>query len=297
MTQPVEKRRLLREMLRGDTPLVAPGVYDGLSARLVEQGGFDAAIVTGAGMSACILGKPDVGLMTMSEVLAQTRNIVNAVDIPIVGDCDTGYGNPLNVQRTIAEFENSGVAGLFMEDQVSPKRCGHFSGKQIIPAEEMVQKIHAATDARTDPELVLIARTDARATDGIEEAVRRGRLYAEAGVDMIFVEAPHSEEELEFVGNELRPLGLPLMVNLVEGGKTPLVSVDHLGKLGFSFITFSGSLQKTAIKVMQEMLTALLRDGEVTEFYPSRMISLEERSEILGLPHYFELERRYASST
>lgn len=297
MTKPAEKRRRLREMLQGGQPVVAPGVYDGLTARLAEQGGFDAAIVTGAGVSASALGAPDVGLMTMSEVLTQTRNIANAVDIPIIGDCDTGYGNPLNVGRTIAEFENAGVAALFMEDQISPKRCGHFAGKQVIPAEDMVQKIRAAVDARTDPELVLIARTDARATDGIEEAVRRGRLYAEAGVDMIFVEAPHTEEELEFVGTELGPLGVPLMVNLVEGGKTPLVPVDHLAKLGFSLITFSGSLQKTAIKAMQEMLIALKRDGEVTEFYPSKMISLEERSEILGLPRYFELERRYASRT
>jgi 2-methylisocitrate lyase-like PEP mutase family enzyme len=295
MTKPHEKRRRLRELLKAERPLVAPGVYDGLTARLVEQSGFDAAIVTGAGVSASVLGAPDVGLLTMSEVLTQTRNIVGAVDIPVVGDCDTGYGNPLNVGRTIAEFENSGVAGLFIEDQISPKRCGHFAGKQIIPADEMVQKIRAAVDARTDAELVLIARTDARATDGIEEAVRRGRLYAEAGADMIFVEAPHSERELEFVGAELGPLGVPLMVNLVEGGKTPLVSVNDLGKLGFSLVSFSGSLQKTAIKAMQELLGALLRDGEVTEFYPSRMISLEERSEILGLPHYFELERRYAS--
>lgn len=297
MTKPAEKRRRLREMLQGGQPVVAPGVYDGLTARLAEQGGFDAAIVTGAGVSASALGAPDVGLMTMSEVLTQTRNIANAVDIPVIGDCDTGYGNPLNVGRTIAEFENAGVAALFMEDQISPKRCGHFAGKQVIPAEDMVQKIRAAVDARTDPELVLIARTDARATDGIEEAVRRGRLYAEAGVDMIFVEAPHTEEELEFVGTELGPLGVPLMVNLVEGGKTPLVPVDHLAKLGFSLITFSGSLQKTAIKAMQEMLIALKRDGEVTEFYPSKMISLEERSEILGLQRYFELERRYASRT
>lgn len=296
MTQPHEKRRRLREMLSSDRSVVAPGVYDGLTARLVEQAGFDAAIVTGAGVSASLLGAPDVGLMTMSEVLTQTRNIANAVDICVVADCDTGYGNPLNVGRTIREFENSGVAGLFIEDQVSPKRCGHFAGKQIISDDEMVQKLRAAVDARIDADLVLIARTDARAIDGIQEAVRRGRLYAAAGADMIFVEAPHTYEELEFVGGELGSLGLPLMVNLVEGGKTPLVSVDDLAKLGFSFISFSGSLQKTAIKVMQEMLGALMRDGEVTEFYPSKMVSLEERSELLGLPRYFELERRYASS-
>ncbi|HEU5037746.1 MAG TPA: isocitrate lyase/PEP mutase family protein [Nocardioides sp.] len=295
MTQPHEKRLRLRSLLAGEEPVVAPGVYDSLTARLVALAGFPATIVTGAGVSASVLGTPDVGLMTMPEVLAQTRNIVAATDVPVVGDCDTGYGNPLNVGRTIREFENAGVAGLFMEDQVAPKRCGHFAGKQIIPAEDMVQKIRAARDARTDPDLVLIARTDARATDGIDEAIRRGRLYADAGADMIFVEAPHTREELEQVGAELGRLGVPLMVNLVEGGKTPLVSVNDLGKYGFRFVSFSGSLQKTAIKAMQEMLQALLRDGEVTEFYPSRMISLEERSEILGLPGYFELEQRYAS--
>lgn len=297
MTQPHEKRLRLRSLLAGDEPVVAPGVYDSLTARLAGLAGFPATIVTGAGVSASVLGTPDVGLMTMPEVLAQTRNIVAATDVPVVGDCDTGYGNPLNVGRTIREFENAGVAGLFMEDQVAPKRCGHFAGKQIIPAEDMVQKIRAALDARTDPDLVVIARTDARATDGIDEAIRRGRTYAEAGADMIFVEAPHSREELEQVGAELSQLGVPLMVNLVEGGKTPLVSVNDLGKYGFRFISFSGSLQKTAIKAMQEMLQALMRDGEVTEFYPSRMISLEERSEILGLPGYFELEQRYASRT
>lgn len=297
MSQPHEKRRRLREMLGGPEPVVAPGVYDALTTRLVEQGGFSAAIITGAGVSASLLGAPDVGLMTMPEVLTQTKNVASAVDIPVVADCDTGYGNPLNVARTIREFETAGVSALFMEDQVAPKKCGHFAGKQVVPAEDMVQKLKAAQDARQDEDLVLIARTDARATDGIEEAVRRGRIYTDAGADMIFVEAPHSEQELELVANQLGPLGVPLMVNLVEGGKTPLVSTKVLGELGFSFISFSGSLQKTAIKAMQEMLVSLQHDGEVTEFYPSRMISLEERSQILGLPHYYELEQLYASQS
>jgi 2-methylisocitrate lyase-like PEP mutase family enzyme len=289
-------RRQFRELLAQPGAIIAPGIYDCLTARVAERAGAPAVIVTGAGVAASLLGTPDVGLLTMSEVLAQTRNIVRSVSVPVVADCDTGYGNPINVQRTIREFENAGVAALFMEDQVAPKRCGHFEGKQIIAAEEMVQKIRAAVDARIDPELVLIARTDARAVSGPIEAIRRAREYVKAGADMLFVEAPHSREELVLIGDELQDLGVPLMINLVEGGKTPLVPVADLGNMGFSFISFSGSMQKTAIAAMEPMVESLLRTGEVTDFYPERMVSLEQRSEILGLPAFFELEQRYATA-
>lgn len=291
----MRNRQYLHELLAGADAVVAPGVYDCLSARVAAASGAQAAIVTGAGVAASVLGTPDVGLLTMSEVLTQTRNIARSVEIPVVADCDTGYGNPINVQRTVREFESAGVAGLFIEDQVSPKRCGHFAGKQIVAAGEMVQKIRAAVDARVDDDLLLIARTDARAVDGPNEAIRRAGLYVEAGAEMLFVEAPHSTDELAQIGRELSPLGVPLMVNLVEGGKTPLVPVAELSEMGFSFVSFSGSLQKTAIAAMQEVATSLLATGEVTAFYPDRMVSLEERSELLGLPEYFALERRYSS--
>jgi 2-methylisocitrate lyase-like PEP mutase family enzyme len=287
-------RQRLRQLLDNHEPVVAPGVYDGLTARLVERAGFNAAIVTGAGVAASTLGVPDVGLATMSEVLTQTKNITHAVDIPVVADCDTGYGNPLNVRRTIQEFEATGVAGLFIEDQVAPKRCGHFRGKSVIAVEEMMQKIHAAVDARRDPDLLLITRTDAAAVSGIEAAVDRARAYVDAGAEMLFVEAPQSREDLEYVAAQLAPLGVPLMVNLVEGGRTPLLPVTELAKIGFRFVSFSGSLQKTAIKAMQELLVRLYEDGDVEAFYPSRMVSLDERSDILGLPEFFELEQRYA---
>jgi 2-methylisocitrate lyase-like PEP mutase family enzyme len=267
-----------------------------LTARVAEQAGAEVVIITGAGVAASLLGTPDVGLLTMSEVLSQTRNIVRSVSIPVVADCDTGYGNPINVQRTIREFENAGVAALFMEDQVAPKRCGHFEGKQIIPSEDMVQKLRAACDARVDRDLLIIARTDSLAVAGPEEAIRRSREYVQAGAEMIFVEAPHSREELAHIGRELQGLGIPLMINLVEGGKTPMVPVAELGEMGFSFISFSGSMQKTAIAAMQPMVEALLRTGEVKDFYPEHMVSLEFRSELLGLPAFFELERRYSSS-
>lgn len=290
-----DQRRRLRSLLDRPGPIVAPGVYDGLTARLVEAGGFDATIVTGAGVAASILGVPDLGLVSMTEALTQTRNIVNSVSIPVVADCDTGYGSPINVCRTVREFESAGVAALFMEDQVSPKRCGHFAGKQVIEAEEMVQKLRAAVDVRADPTMVLIARTDARAIHGPDEAIRRARLYVEAGAEMIFVEAPQSENELALIARELAPLKIPLMCNLVEGGKTPLVPVSRLAEMGFKLVTFSGTLQKTAIFAMQKALEALRVTGEVTSVYPERMVSLEQRSELLGLPEFFELERRYAT--
>lgn len=288
------KRLRLRELLDRDEPTVAPGVYDCLSARLVERAGFEATIITGAGVAASVLGVPDVGLITMSEALAQTRNIAHSVDLPLIADCDTGYGNPISVGRTVREFEVAGVAALFLEDQVAPKRCGHFAGKQVIPTADMVQKLRAAMDAREDPELVLIARTDARAVAGAEEAVRRGKAYAKAGADMLFVEAPQAAEELSYVAGELTPL-VPLMVNLVEGGRTPLLPVAELGRLGYRVVTFSGSLQKTAITAMQGLLGSLAERGDVSAYYPSKMVSLDERSEILGLPEFFEAERRYAS--
>lgn len=291
----MNQRRRLRELLAADAPVTAPGVYDCLSARLVEQAGFDVTIITGAGMAASILGVPDVGLVSMTESLAQTRNITRSVSIPVIADCDTGYGNPVNVQRTVREFESADVAALFIEDQVSPKRCGHFAGKQIISTDAMVQKIRAAVEVRRDPELLLIARTDARAVEGIDGAVKRSRAYVDAGAEMLFVEAPETEEELGYVGRELASLGVPLMTNLVEGGRTPLLPVARLGELGFSLVTYSGSMQKTAIRSMQGLLGSLRETGDVAEYYPSRMVSLEERSDVLGLPRFFELEQRYAS--
>ncbi len=288
----MEQRQRFRQLLAGPDPLVAPGVYDCLSAKVVEQAGFQAASVTGAGLVASVLGLPDVGLITMTEVLNQTRSIARSVTIPVFADCDTGYGNPLNVMRTIQEFEAAGVAGLFIEDQVAPKKCGHFEGKRLVSRTEMVRKIEAALEARTDPDLVIMARTDAVAVYGMEEALERARLYAKAGVDMLFVEAPQSREQLELIARELRPLGLPLMANMVEGGKTPVMDVGELAEMGYRFITFSGSLQKTAIWAMRSLAQKLRESGSVKSFYPGRLVSQDERSELLGLPRFYELERR-----
>jgi 2-methylisocitrate lyase-like PEP mutase family enzyme len=291
----VSSRQRFRQLLAGSETIVAPGVYDCISARLVAEAGFQAALITGAGIAASVLGLPDVGLMTMSEVLAQTRNICRSVDLPLMADCDTGYGNAINVMRTVREFQSAGVAGLFIEDQVSPKRCGHFEGKELVSTAEMCQKLRAAVEARSDPDLVLMARTDARAVEGLSAAIERARRYVEAGADMLFVEAPETRDELAEVGRALGPLRVPLLTNLVEGGKTPLLPVAELGRLGFKMVSYSGSPQRTAIKAIQGFLASLKETGGVTDWYPERMVGLGERSRLLGLPEFYELEQRFAA--
>ena len=288
------RRRMLRDTLAAGRPIVAPGVYDCLSALVAGHAGFEAVMVSGAGVAASALGVPDLGLVTFTEAWAQTRAIVNCVDVPVIADCDTGYGNPLNVYRTVQEFEAIGVAALFIEDQVSPKRCGHFSGKDVVATEEMVQKIRAALDARTDPDLVLIARTDARAVHGPDEALARARAYAEAGADIVFIEAPTTRDELASNVRALQPDGIRLMANMAEGGRTPLLSIPELTELGYAVITYPGALQKTALRAMTEVMESLRRTGGLAEFYPDRMASLDERSRLLGLDRFMARDARYA---
>src|SRR5690348_12868493 len=195
----------LRELLAGPGVVVAPGAYDGLSARLIVQAGFSVVYMTGFGTAASVLGQPDVGLLTMSEMVSRASALASVTgDVPLIADADTGYGNPINVRRTIREYERAGVAGLHIEDQVWPKKCGHMEGKQVIPMEEMVQKVRAAVDARKDPDFLIIARTDANAVTSLEDALRRGQAYREAGADVIFIEAPRSMEELRTIGQEFR---------------------------------------------------------------------------------------------
>ncbi len=216
--QPNGGARRLRELLAGAEPIVAPGAYDGLSARLVEQAGFPAVYMTGFGASASLLGRPDVGLLSFGEMAGHARRLVQAVEVPVIADADDGYGNPLNVVRTVREYEAAGVAALHIEDQVSPKRCGHMEGKEVIAASEMVEKVRAAVEARRSPELVIIARTDARALEGLDGALERARRYRDAGADMLFVEAPESEEEVALVAEAFPDT--PLLFNWVEGGRT-----------------------------------------------------------------------------
>ena len=287
----MKKTTQLRKLIEQEGIIVSPGIYDCLSAKLAESIGFKMVGITGAGLAASLLGYPDVGITSMAEVLNQTRNIVKSVDIPVFADCDTGFGSPLNVYRTIQEFEDAGVAGLFMEDQTYPKRCGHFEGKQLISTQEMVKKIEAALDARKDPDLVIMARTDARAVYGLDAAIERAQAYVAAGVDMIFIEAPQTVEELQRVA---KAVDVPSMANMVEGGKTPVVSVQELEEMGFKFASFSGSAQKIALSAMQELFECLKTTGRLDGVL-DKIASLSKRSELLGLQRFYNMEKKYAA--
>jgi 2,3-dimethylmalate lyase len=281
----------LRELLRRPGILVTPGAYDCLSARLVEAAGFEIVAVTGAGLTASALGVPDLGLLTMTEVVDRVRAIVDAVNVPVFADCENGFGGPLNVMRTAQMFERAGVAGYFIEDQPQARRCGHFRGKMVVPVEEMVTKIRAAVQARENPDLLIMARTDARTVEGLPAALARARAYAEAGADALFVEAPETKDELAEVAESLADLGLPLKANMAEGGKTPLADADELEAMGYKFAHFPGSCQKVALRAMQAFLGDLRRTGSISDWYPARMAPLEERSALLGLPKYLAIEQ------
>jgi methylisocitrate lyase len=280
---------VLRKILQEPEILIAPGAHNAFTARIIEQTGFRAVYLTGSGASMDLLGMPDLGFLTMTEMVAHAGNIVQATRLPVIADADTGYGNALNVMRTIREYERTGVAGVHIEDQVAPKRCGHFAGKEVISREEMIGKIEAALDARRDPDFLIIARTDARAVLGLEEAIERGKAYRQAGADMIFVDAPESVEELRVIS---RSIPGPLMVNLSEGGKTPLISARELQEMGYHLVIYPRSAAGAAAKAIQELLAALKKEGTTKNFL-DRIVSFEGRNRITGLAHYQELEKKY----
>lgn len=282
--------RLLREMLEKEEALLVPGCYDALSAKILKQAGFPVIYMSGSGVTASVTGKPDVGLLTMTEMVNQARNIVNATDLPLICDADTGYGNAINLIRTVKEYERAGVAGIHIEDQVTPKRCGHFEGKAVISAEEMVKKIEAAIYAREDQDFLIIARTDARAVFGLEEVLRRGRLYADAGADVLFVEAPQSAGELETITCAFNDI--PLLINMVEGGKTPIFSFDYLKGLGFKIVLYPTSGVRIVMKVLQEFAAHLREKGD-TKGLEGRMVSFEERNRITGLDEIEQLGEKF----
>ncbi len=283
----------LRERLDQPQIIVLPGAYDALSARLAQRAGFDALFTTGFGFSAAALGAPDYGLLTASEVLDRVRLITAAVDVPLVADMDTGYGNPLNVVRTVRECVQADVAGIILEDQEWPKKCGHFEGKRVIPAEEHAQKIRAAADARGDDDLVIIGRTDARAPLGLDEAVRRGRLYFESGADVVFVEAPQSLDELKTVRAAIPDA--PLFANMIEGGKTPLLSSSELQELGYRMVVFPLAALFSAARAIAETYRAL-HETKTTAGRTDAMVGFHEFEQIVGAPGWHELEGRYGVS-
>jgi 2-methylisocitrate lyase-like PEP mutase family enzyme len=279
----------LRELLQRPEPVLAPGAYDALSARLIEAGGFPAVYMTGFGTAASLLGRPDVGLLGMSEMVANAHRIVEAVSVPVIADADTGYGNPINVVRTVHEYEQAGVAAIHIEDQLAPKKCGHMEGKQLVPADEMVAKLRAAVAARRS-DLVLIARTDARAVEGLEQALDRARRYRDAGADVIFFEAPQTEVEIETVARQLEDV--PLLFNWAEGGKTPPVSYQYLRELGFRIIIFPIGALLAATRGIRELLAVIQSDGTPAAAL-EQLPRFGEFLDFIGLPEIQELEQRF----
>lgn len=291
LSGPRAPRARLRELLAGAGPVVAPGAYDALSARLVEQAGFDVVYMTGFGSTASLIGRPDVGLLTGSEMVDNARRIAAAVDVPVIADADTGYGNAINVVRTVQLYEQAGVAGLHLEDQVNPKKCGHMTGKEVIGTDEMAGKIRAAVAARRDPDLVLIARTDAAAVEGLDAAIARARAYAEAGADVLFVEAPTSEDDIARVADELRGLA-PLVFNWAEGGRTPPISLDRIAELGFSLVLYPIGTLLAATAGVRALLETLRSDGTPLAAM-SGLPSFDGFTDLIGLPEVHELEARF----
>ncbi|HLK78912.1 MAG TPA: oxaloacetate decarboxylase [Streptosporangiaceae bacterium] len=284
----------LRALLDSGQIIVAPGAFDPLSARLVEEAGFPAVYMTGFGTSAALIGRPDVGLLTMTEMADNAGRIAACVDIPVIADADTGYGNPLNVIRTVGAYEAAGVAGLHIEDQVAPKKCGHMEGKAVIPAEEMAEKVRAAVQARAQPEFVIIARTDARAVEGLDAALERARMYRDAGADALFIEALTSEAEIEAASSAFP--GVPLLFNWAQGGKTPPISLDRITELGYRIVIFPISTLLAATAAMRRILREIAQAGTPAAAM-SELPTFTEFTDFIGLPEVREAEQRYATQT
>ena len=280
----------LRQLLASGRTVVAPGVFDGLSARLTEQAGF-AAVYASGGAIARSAGIPDLGLLSLSEIVARLEMIADAVTVPVIADADTGYGNALNVQRAVRAFERTGVAALHLEDQTFPKKCGHYEDKGLVPVGEMAQKLKAARDALSDQDFIVIARTDAIAVEGFAAALDRAGAYDEAGADVIFVEAPTSEEEIAAVARRFPGWKL---INMFQGGKTPLLPVAKLEALGYNIVIIPSDLQRAAIKAMQRALECISRDGS-TAAMTIDMASFKEREAVIDTAGYIARDQRYAS--
>jgi 2-methylisocitrate lyase-like PEP mutase family enzyme len=282
------RRQALRALIERRHGLVVPGAFDALSARLVEQAGFPAVYMTGFGVSASRLGLPDLGFAGLAEMVDQARNLAAAVSIPLIADADTGYGSTLQVRRTVQQYEAAGVAALHIEDQVAPKRCGHLAGKQVVPVEEFSARIRAAVAARTDPDFLVIARTDAIAVSGFDDAVDRAEAAARAGADVLFVEAPTSEADIEALP---RRLDRPLLFNYAPSGRSPLLPFSRLRALGYGIVILPVDLLFAATRAMQRLL-AELRDGDAMSRDPDRVVSFQEFLDLIGLPEQLALGER-----
>ncbi len=285
-------RQLFRQFLKRNKLIVAPGCFDGLSARLVQEAGFEAAYLSG-GALARSMGIPDIGLVTMSEVIERAAQVTSVVDLPVIADADTGYGNAVNLVRTVRAYERAGVAAIHIEDQVTPKRCGHLDGKEVISLEEMEQKLRAAIATRADPDFCIIARTDARGVNGFDDALKRGRAFAALGVDAVFVEAPQSEAELEEIPRAIP--NVPLLVNVFKGGKTPMLPAERFEKMGYRIAIYPSETQRAGIHAMRQVLGVLKRDG-TTESMDDMLTTFKDRDKVVNLEEWQGMEQKFLSA-
>ncbi|MGE3991406.1 isocitrate lyase/PEP mutase family protein [Pseudorhodoplanes sp.] len=285
----MQSPKKLKELLARRAAVTVPGAANAMFARVIEDIGFEAVYVTGAGIANMYLGVPDLGLTTVTEVADTVARISDSVTLPIIADADTGFGNPLNMVRTVRLLERAGAAGLQIEDQVFPKKCGHFSGKKVIATDEMVQKIKAAVDSRVDNDLQIIARTDARAVEGFERAIERAHAFVEAGADVIFVEAPLTVDELARIPREIP---VPHVANIVFGGNTPDPGRAKLAEFGFSIVLYANAALQAALKASYDVLSALHRDGDL-QAVGEKLASFKERQRSVAKPVWDELESRY----
>lgn len=277
----------MKELLTRKEVAMCVGAYDGYTARLVQEAGFESILMTGYGVSGSVLGMPDYGMMTMTEMCTRCKDMVNVVDIPILADGDTGYGNPLNVRRTVMEYERAGAAAIQLEDQIFPKRCGHMDGKEVIPTLEHCRKIEMAVETRK--EMLVLARSDARAPYGIDEAIRRVNEYAKAGADFVIIDAPGDVDELKKIADGIK---VPIMVNQVEGGKTPILPKKTLEEMGFSLICYPTFVLFAAVKCLREMLADLQAKGD-SNGVKDRLETFKSYTELVGLPELQRLEQKY----
>ncbi len=281
---------MLKSIIKTET-LLAPGIYDALSGLIAEQSGAQAVYLSGASIAYTRFGRSDVGLVSVSEVHDTLAAVTDRIKIPIIVDADTGFGNALNVQRTIRNFERAGAAAIQIEDQSFPKRCGHLDGKVLIKTDEMVGKVKAAVDARKTSDTLIIARTDARAVEGLQEAIDRAHTYEEAGADILFIEAPRSVDELKIIRKSFH-LNTPLLANMVEGGKTPVKTAEDLKSLGFNIVIFPGGAVRAATFQLQEYYAGLLKNGSNAEF-SERMHDFDSLNAVIGTPELLSIGKKY----
>jgi methylisocitrate lyase len=287
----MEKAKLVRDALAQHGQLIMPGVYDALSAKIAARAGFEVIFITGYSLSATLLGEPDFGVLTQTEVVGATQRICSVVDTPVIVDADTGYGNAINVIRTVEDLLRAGAAGMFLEDQVWPKRCGHMKGKQVIPLGEQLKKLRAAVEAKADQDFFIVARTDSRQALGLDEAIKRGIAFKEAGADAVFIEAPESTDEMAEIS---RHVPGPLVANMLERGVTPLMGPKELKELGFELIVWPLAPLYSVAQSLTDVYSTLRRDGSTLAIL-DRLMPFNEFNDIVGLDEKYALDAKYRS--